>query len=107
VRSLSVAAPMKGMIWRELATGWLVAVTLAAAFFPVALWWWGRTDVAIAVSLALLASCSIASAVAMACPWLLNRFDLDPALGSGPIATAIQDLLSIAVYFTIVMRVVA
>jgi magnesium transporter len=106
VRSLSVAAPMKRMIWRELATGWLVATTLAAIFFPFALWGWERTDVAVAVSLALLVSCSIASAVAMACPWLLNRLQLDPALGSGPIATVIQDLLSIAVYFAIVMRVV-
>jgi magnesium transporter len=107
VRGLSVAVPMERVIWRELATGWLVALTLALVFFPIALFWWGRADVAAAVSLALLASCSIASAVAMACPWLLDRVGLDPALGSGPIATVIQDLLSIAVYFTIVMQLVA
>jgi magnesium transporter len=107
VRGLSVAVPMERVIWRELATGWLVALALSLVFFPIALWWWSRADVAAAVSLALLVSCSIASAVAMACPWLLNRFNLDPALGSGPLATVIQDLLSIAVYFAIVMRLVA
>jgi hypothetical protein len=47
------------------------------------------------------------TAARMACPWLLNRVGLDAALGSGPIATVIQDLLSIAAYFTIVMRRVA
>jgi magnesium transporter len=107
VRGLSVAVPMERVIWWELATGWLVALALSLVFFPIALWWWSRADVAAAVSLALLVSCSIASAVAMACPWLLNRLNLDPALGSGPLATVIQDLLSIAAYFAIVMRLVA
>jgi magnesium transporter len=31
-------------------------------------------------------------------PWLLERFRRDPAFGSGPLATVIQDLLSITTY---------
>ena len=53
------------------------------------------------ISLALLCSCSIATAVAMALPILLRRAGFDPAFGSGPLATVIQDLLSIAIYFAI------
>jgi magnesium transporter len=31
-------------------------------------------------------------------PWALDRLGLDPAFGSGPLATVIQDLLSIPIY---------
>ena len=37
----------------------------------------------------------------MTLPWLFQRFGYDPAFGSGPLATVIQDLLSIVVYFAI------
>jgi magnesium transporter len=35
-------------------------------------------------------------------PWLLDRAGRDPAYGSGPIATVIQDALSLAIYFAMV-----
>jgi magnesium transporter len=37
----------------------------------------------------------------MALPYLLHRLGKDPAYGSGPLATVIQDLISILVYFLI------
>ena len=37
----------------------------------------------------------------MALPYALARLGRDPAFGSGPLATVIQDLLSIAAYFSI------
>jgi magnesium transporter len=39
--------------------------------------------------------------VALALPWLLNRLGIDPAFGSGPLATVIQDLLSVIIYLAI------
>jgi hypothetical protein len=47
------------------------------------------------VALSLLAACSIAPLIAMALPWLLHRLGRDPAFGSGPLATVVQDLLSV------------
>jgi magnesium transporter len=32
-------------------------------------------------------------------PWLLSRVGLDPAFGSGPLSTVVQDLLSLTIYF--------
>jgi Mg/Co/Ni transporter MgtE len=49
----------------------------------------------------LLAACSTATVAAMMLPWLLDRLGLDPAFGSGPLATVVQDLLSIVIYFAI------
>jgi magnesium transporter len=58
------------------------------------------------VALALLAACSTATLVAMTLPWLLWRLGGDPAFGSGPLATVIQDLLSILIYLLICRAVV-
>jgi magnesium transporter len=45
--------------------------------------------------------------VATLLPYLLSRLGRDPAFGSGPLATVIQDLLSIAAYFAIAVVLLA
>jgi magnesium transporter len=37
----------------------------------------------------------------MALPWAFNSLALDPAFGSGPLATVIQDLVSIWIYLSV------
>jgi magnesium transporter len=44
---------------------------------------------------------SLATVVACLVPLLLRAWGKDPAIGSGPFATAIQDLISITIYFTV------
>jgi hypothetical protein len=36
-------------------------------------------------------------------PWTFARPNLDPAIGSGPIGTVIQDIMSIAVYLLVAL----
>ena len=107
IRGLSVGVSMRDVIGRELVTGLFVGLLLGLAFLPFELLGWGDTSVGIAVALALLASCSIATVVAMLLPWGLQRLGRDPAFGSGPLATVIQDLLSIAVYLVIAALIVS
>jgi magnesium transporter len=98
IRGLSVGIRTSRVLWREAATGVVIGLLIALLFFPFALIGWGEVDVALSVSVALFASCGIATVVAMALPLLLVRLGRDPAFGSGPLATILQDLLSIAVY---------
>ncbi|MGD9889728.1 MAG: magnesium transporter [Dehalococcoidia bacterium] len=106
IRGLSVGLSIRRVVWRELLTGLLVGISLAALFFPAAWLLWGQPDVALAVALALLAACSIATLVAMSLPMLFHRIGTDPAFGSGPLATVVQDLLSILIYFVICIALV-
>ncbi len=106
IRGLSVGVDIGRVVLREALTGALVGLALAAAFFPIGWLRWGEADVALAVSLALVAACFTATFVAMALPWLFQRLGTDPAFGSGPLATVIQDLLSIVIYFAIAVAVV-
>jgi magnesium transporter len=101
IRGLSSGLTVRSFVQREVITGAIVGVVIGGCFFVFALVVWGDASVAIAVGLALVACCSIATLVAMSLPWLLQRLGLDPAFGSGPLATVIQDLLSIAVYLAI------
>ncbi len=105
IRGLSVGIHMKKVFWRELMSGALIGVLIAIAFFPFALIGWGDEEVALAVALALFCACSIASLVAMVLPLAFQRAGVDPAFGAGPLATVIQDLLSIIVYFAVAVPI--
>ena len=106
IRGLSVGVGLRQMARPELFSGLLIGLALSTVFLPVALLRWGNGEVAIAVSLSLLAACSVATLIAMTLPWAIQRFGKDPAYGSGPLATVIQDLLSILIYFVIASYVV-
>jgi len=103
VRGLSVGVAIRPVLRRELTTGFAVGVILAAIAYPLVALAWGDATVAAAVALALLAACSTATLVAMVLPSALRRLGFDPAFGSGPLATVIQDLSSIAIYLTIAL----
>jgi magnesium transporter len=92
---------MREIARRELVSGVVVGAVLALAFLSFAYAVWGNGRVAAAIAIALLVSAAIATAIAMTLPYALASFGLDPAFGSGPIATVIQDLLSLAVYFAV------
>jgi magnesium transporter len=98
IRALTVDVSWRRSIRRELWSGVAIGVLVGAVFVPFAVVGWGDGAVAITVGLSLMAACSTATAVAMALPFALQRLGLDPAFGSGPLATVLQDLVSIGVY---------
>jgi magnesium transporter len=106
IRGLSVGVSIREVVRRESATGAMIGLVLAALAFPFVLWWRGASDVALAVALSLLAACACASVIAMVLPAMLRRAGVDPAFGSGPLATVVQDLLSIVIYLWIASAIV-
>jgi magnesium transporter len=106
VRGLSVGVAMRRMVGRELLAGLAIGLALGAAGGASVWWGWGHGDVAWCVALALCAACSTATVAAMALPWMFDALGLDPAFGSGPLATVVQDLASILIYFAIAAEVI-
>lgn len=106
IRGLSVGISIERVFWRETITGFLMGTALAALSFPIVLWRWDRIDIALTVSLAVLSACSIASVLAMALPWVLRAGRQDPAFAAGPLATVIQDLLSVLIYFLVCLALI-
>jgi magnesium transporter len=101
VRGLSLGVPMRRMVAREILAGMVIGLALASVTGPLVFWHWGDASLALSVSVSVLAASSTATGAAMALPWLLNSLHLDPAFGSGPLATVIQDLLSIWIYLRV------
>lgn len=102
VRGLSLTrAGIAHLLAAELRTGMLIGAVLGGiAFLPILLAF-GDARLAAAVSISIFVAGSIAAAIGLGLPWLLARRGLDPAYGSGPVATVVQDILSIVVYFTV------
>lgn len=103
VRGLSLTRSGIGhLLGGELRTGVMLGAILAiASFFPIWLVF-GEWRLAGAVAAAILAAGALASALGLLLPWWLAKTGRDPALGSGPIATVIQDVLSLLVYLAVV-----
>lgn len=101
IRGLSVGVPIRSVFRLESVTGLVVGLFLAALALPAVWLVLGSAALALTVSLALAAACTVATVVAMSLPWVMSRFKRDPAFGSGPLATVVQDLLSLVIYFLI------
>lgn len=101
IRGMALGVSVRSIFAREVLTGLVIGVLLGSAFFAFSFAVWHEADVAATVAISLAISCSIATVVAMALPQTLARFGRDPAFGSGPLATVIQDLLSIVAYFAV------
>jgi magnesium transporter len=99
IRGLSVGVGIGRIAVRELVTGVLVGLVLAVLVLPAVLLGWGDPNVAVAVAVALFSAASVATMIAMVLPWAIHKLGMDPAYGAGPLATVIQDLVSIAIYF--------
>ncbi len=99
IRGLSLGVGIRGVAARELSTGALLGLVLGALAFPLVWLGWGEITVAGSVAVAMLVASCIATSVALLLPWGLQRLGRDPAFGSGPIATVIQDLVTVTVYF--------
>ncbi len=105
IRALSVGIPAKKIIGREQMTGLLIGLILALITAPIVWWRWGDPSIALIVSLSLLTACTIAATIAVLLPWFFSKLNVDPAFGSGPLATVIQDLLSLLIYFYIAILI--
>lgn len=107
VRGLSLSQnSIKHLLQGELGTGLMIGLCLGVLSFPLVLVGFGDSRLALAVALAILTAGGVATSVGLLFPWLLYRAGKDPAFGSGPVATIIQDVLSLLIYFVIVQLLV-
>jgi magnesium transporter len=106
VRGLSLShRPLVWLLGGEVAAGAMIGLALALLAGPSVYFAFGDIRLAAAVGLSILVAGSVATACGLLLPWLLARAGFDPAFGSGPIATVIQDVLSLFIYFLAVVAI--
>ena len=93
-------------IIKETGLGISLGVIFGLAIGIFASYWLGAPRVGLTVGLAMFINVAIAPVLAIFIPTLLYREHSDPALGSGPLATILQDLISLLVYFLIASLII-
>ncbi|MFN2381970.1 MAG: magnesium transporter [Guyparkeria sp.] len=88
-------------LWgRELGVASALGLTMGTAAWGIGLFY-GGTMLANVVFLSMIAVVIFGSMVGMLMPFLLTRFNLDPATASAPLITSIADIGGILIYFGI------
>ena len=96
--NISIAALLRD----ELIIGMAIGASLGLISFVLVFLAFGDAALALAVGLAVLMGGTVSAVVGFGLPWVFKRLGSDPALGSGPMCTIIQDVTSLSVYFFLV-----
>jgi magnesium transporter len=100
VRGLSLShTPIRELVWGEARTGIAIGAVLGGIAWPGVWLVFDDARLATTVALSLVTAGAVATTIGLLFPWLLARAGRDPAYGSGPLATIIQDTLSLIIYF--------
>ena len=87
--------------WHEARVGLLLGLVMGVVAFGRALLWGTGTDVALTVSLAILAIVFWANALGAVLPLLAGRLGIDPTVVSGPAMSTLVDATGLYIYLTI------
>jgi magnesium transporter len=108
VRGLALwETPLPKLLAKEAATGGLIGLILGALAFLGVWAVFGNLLVALGVGISLFAAGTVASVIGLLLPWSLSRLGIDPAFGSGPVATIVRDVLTIFLYFLVMTSLLA
>ena len=100
VQSLSTDnTPSKGLLRDELLIGISIGASLGLLSSILVFTAFGNSMLSLVVGLAVLAGGTFSATVGFGLPRIFAHFEFDPALGSGPICTIIQDVSSLLIYF--------
>ncbi len=88
---------------REFWVNTVLAAILGVGMLVVSALWLHNTLLALVLGLAIFFTTMSSVLVALLIPYLFERMGYDPAVASSPMATIIRNILSLAIYFLIVV----
>ena len=88
-------------ILKESATGFGLGIISGLILGIIATYWLNSYAIGLTIGITMLINLTSAPVLAVVIPSILYKKHSDPALGSGPVATVIQDLTSLLIYFVI------
>jgi magnesium transporter len=105
VRGLITSDTDKGvvtrLIIRELKVGLIIGITCGILISIIAYVWQGNPVLGLVVGSSLVMTLIIGTLAGTIIPLILYKFNIDPAVASGPLITTLNDILSLLIYFGI------
>ncbi len=99
-------AKFKKYLFKETVLGLALGIVFGLIVGAVVMAWFKSVDLALAVSLATLGAVASAPLVALVVTEIFQLEHEDPAVGAGPIATIIQDTVSVIIYGLIASAII-
>ncbi|MDZ5471589.1 magnesium transporter [Bacillus sp. 31A1R] len=87
------------LVIRELKVGIFIGVVCGILITIIALIWRGDAILGLVVGSSLVITLIIGTLAGTIIPLILYRFNIDPAVASGPLITTLNDILSLLIYF--------
>jgi magnesium transporter len=81
------------VIRREMLVGFLNGIAFAMLLAGIAVFWFGTAQLGPVIGLAIVITLVSAALGGIVIPLMLDRFDVDPAVSSGPLVTTITDVV--------------
>jgi magnesium transporter len=91
-------AKFKDYLFKETAIGLLLGVLFGVLVTLIVFIWFKTIPLSLAVGASLFGAVAVAPLVALVVTELLQIEHTDPAVGAGPLATVIQDTISVLIY---------
>ena len=88
-------------LFKETVLSVLNGIILAAILFVFIYYWDNNIDVALAISISLVAVIIVAGIVGTFIPLFLDKRGIDPAIATGPFITTSNDIFGILIYFMV------
>jgi len=103
IRDMAIQSHLKFVRYflRQMVVVTLIGLILSGCLLVINVFLGHEPKVGWALSISLFAAIESSLLTGLLVPYIFNRINLDPANASGPVATILQDLLSITVYFAI------
>ena len=96
-----IRGSIKNRLFKETLLSILNGVILAILLFLFIYFWKGDTNIALALSVALVAVVIVAGIIGTFIPLFLNKRGIDPAIATGPFITTSNDIFGILIYFMV------
>ena len=96
-----IRGSINNRLFKETLLSILNGVILAGLLFLFIYFWKGKIDIALALSVALVAVVIVAGIIGTFIPLFLNKRGIDPAIATGPFITTSNDIFGILIYFMV------
>ena len=96
-----IRGSINNRLFKETLLSILNGVILAILLFLFIYVWKGDTNIALALSVALVAVVIVAGIIGTFIPLFLNKRGIDPAIATGPFITTSNDIFGILIYFMV------
>jgi magnesium transporter len=90
---------------KELLIGTLVGIMLSLLIASISWLWLENLSITLILATSVIVTVYFSVVTAITLPWVFDKAGKDPALATGPLATVIRDVSSLAIYFFIALHV--